>query len=297
MRQVALEAKTVIVGCGDVGCRIAKALIADHTAPTDINACVRSEQAAKRCTELGMVVHRMDFDDSGTSLNLEFLAGAKVYYLVPPQPEGEEDLRSRNIISQLKIQRVQPSKVVLISTTGVYGDCGGEWVTEETPTKPQTERGRRRLHAEHFWRSWSIEQSIALNTLRVPGIYANSRIPRARIARQTPVVRSEECGFTNRVHADDLARIAIAAMQKEIAGEVFNCSDGAPGKVSDYLQAAAAVVGLPALPEISLEQAQQTLSVGMLSYLGESRRISNTKMLQKLKVALLYPDFRIGLRH
>ena len=297
MLQTDSHAQTVIVGCGDVGRRIAKALIADKLSPAAITGCVRTEVAAGRCAEHGIAVQTMDLDNIEAELDLGFLQSANVYYLVPPQPRGNADLRSKYFIERLVAQGVQVAKVVLISTTGVYGDCGGEWVTEQSLAKPQTERAQRRLDAEHSWRNWSVAHSVPMNILRVPGIYANSRIPRERIAKQTPVVRSQDCGFTNRIHADDLARIAIAAMQQHIAGEVFNSSDGAPGKLSDYLQAAAAVVGLPALPEISLEEAQQMLSAGMLSYLGESRRISNAKVLEQLKVALLYPDYRIGLRH
>jgi len=133
--------------------------------------------------------------------------------------------------------------------------------------------------------------------LRVPGIYANSRLPVERIKKRTPVVEARECGFTNRIHADDLAEVAIAAMRIAGAGEIFNVTDGTPGKISDYLQAAALALGEQPLPEVSMAEAQTMLSVGMLSYLGESRKISNSKMLKELKVVLRYPDFREGIKY
>ena len=216
---------------------------------------------------------------------------------MPPQKNGDHDQRSRRFIKSLSENRIVPIKLVLISTTGVYGDAAGEWVTETTAVNPTTERARRRLDSEQQWFKWGSKQNVPVVILRVPGIYAFSRIPRDRIAHLTAVVRSSECGFTNRIHADDLAAAMMAAMRYGRAGEIYNISDGTPGKISDYLQAAACVLGLPALPEIARAQAENELSTGMLSYLSESRKISNHKMLDQLKVTLRYPDFNEGLKH
>jgi nucleoside-diphosphate-sugar epimerase len=207
------------------------------------------------------------------------------------------DTRSRRVIELLRKQGLRPKKIVLISTTGVYGDYDGEWVTEKSITKPQTERGQRRLDSEQQWLTWCEDYKVEINVLRVPGIYAFSRIPRQRLDNETPVVRAQESGYSNRIHADDLAMVAVTAMRKPIAGEIFNVTDGSPGKIAEYLQAACVVLGLPPLAEISMRQAETELSSGMLSYLSESRKISNQKMLSKLNVTLTYPDFRIGLRH
>lgn len=283
---------TVIVGYGDVGQRIARQLSREQGSD-QIIALSRSTGADSSMANL--VPFQYDLDQPLT-LPASFNS-AKLYYLVPPQKQGDTDQRSRSLIARLNAQEIQPNKVVLISTTGVYGDCQGEWVTEETATNPQTDRGKRRQDSEQQWRQWSQEAGVPLNILRVPGIYAFSRIPRQRLERGTPVVRAEECGYTNRIHADDLATVAIAAMDSALEGEVFNVTDGTPGKISEYLQEAARTLGLAPLPEIGMAEAQELLSTGMLSYLSESRRISNSKMLEKLSVALAYPDFRVGLRH
>ncbi|NNC99597.1 MAG: SDR family NAD(P)-dependent oxidoreductase [Gammaproteobacteria bacterium] len=287
--------RAVIAGCGDIGRRIAGQLLGSGYRPEQILACVSTEQSADQCREMGLPVLIFDLDLT-PDLPIEVDA-AELYYLVPPQKQGQQDLRSRVFTTAMTEQGLTPGKIVLISTTGVYGDCQGEWVTELSPLKPATDRGLRRLDAEQQWRQWSRAADVGLNILRVPGIYAHSRIPHKRLANAEPVVRPEECGYSNRIHADDLAQVAIAAMCLPEADEVFNATDGAPGKISEYLQAAAQVAGLPPLPEISMQTARQQLSAGMLSYLGESRKISNRKMLQQLKVALRHPDFRTGLRH
>ena len=289
------DPQAVIFGCGDVGRRIARQLIRSGCQASRILALVKSEQGVASCEELGVPILRTDLDQSVVLPSR--VKNSELYYLVPPQKSGIEDLRSRALIEAMLQQDLKPCKVVLISTTGVYGDSGGAWVTEKSPTRPKTARGKRRLSSEQQWMSWSQAQAVDLNVLRVPGIYAHSRIPRERLQQAAPVVCAEQSGYSNRIHAQDLASVAIAAMQQSVVGEVFNVTDGSPGKISEYLQEAAAVAGLPPLPEISMQEAEQQLSPRMLSYLGESRKISNQKMLDTLKVALRYTDFRTGLRH
>jgi len=284
----------VIIGCGDVGQRIVGQLLFDGAMASSITGVVRSHDSANAVDALGVSCQKIDFDQIGNDLSL--LKDAHCFYLVPPQTSGVTDQRSRNLITELEKQNVSPKKVVLISTTGVYGDCNGEWVTEQSLAQPQTERGQRRLDSEQQWLNWAEGHSIPILVLRVPGIYANSRIPRERIIKRTPVVKASECGFTNRVHADDLAMIAMTAMNSNRDKEVYNATDGTPGKISDYLQTACRILGHKSLPEISMEEAKKELSSGMLSYLSESRKISNKKMLDQLEVTLRYPNYVEGLK-
>lgn len=285
--------KQVIFGCGDIGRRISKQLIDSGVSTDEILAYVK--QSTEQAKRLDIKVFSVDLDSEPVKLN--GCQAAQVYYTIAPQKEGTEDLRSRNLIQSLQQQAIRFQRLVLISTTGVYGDCEGEWVNEESNTEPQTERGQRRLDSERQWLTWGVSQNMDVVILRVPGIYAHSRLPRARIEKKIPVVRAQECGFTNRIHADDLADACIQAMKYGRAGHIYNITDGTPGKISEYLQTAAQVLGLPPLPEITMQQAQGILSSAMLSYLGESRKISNAKMLADLKVNLRYPDFREGVKH
>jgi len=287
------SAHNVILGCGDIGRRLVHLLLANKERPKDIIGFVNSDSSQAASNALGITVHKIDLDNLSDDLNV--CDQAQLYYTVAPQKQGVQDLRSRAVIKVFNQESIKPEKVVLISTTGVYGDCNGEWVTENSPAQPKTERGQRRLDSEQQWLTWGETQGVEVVVLRVPGIYAFSRLPRERIAKGIPVVKPSECGFTNRIHADDLALICKIAMQRGSGGEVFNATDGQPGKISEYLQEAAKVLGSEPLPEISMRQAQSELSPGMLSYLGESRKISNEKMLDELEVVLRYPDFKLGI--
>ena len=110
------------------------------------------------------------------------------------------------------------------------------------------------------------------------------------------MIKQELAPWTNRVHADDLVSIIIAAMEHDHPSEVYNVTDGQAGNMTDYFNRVAEAAGLPLPPLIDLDQAKKQLSPGMLSYLGESRRISNEKMLRELGVVLQYPTLDSGLR-
>lgn len=287
--------KHLIFGCGDVGRRIVQFLVEDGVGPQDINGFVNSQDSKTKAFDMGVKTEVIDLDCLDDDLSI--CHKSQMYYTIAPQKNGHEDRRSNAVIKQFEANGIRPAKVVLISTTGVYGDCDGEWVDEKSETNPQTDRGKRRLSSEQQWLEWGSGNSISVSILRAPGIYANSRIPKQRIAKRIPVVSPDECGFSNRVHADDLARACTLVMNKAVHADIFNATDGKPGKITEYLQAAASVLGMPPLPEISMTQAKEELSEGMLSYLSESRKISNRKLIEELGYELLYPDFRVGLRH
>jgi len=287
--------QSVILGCGDIGRRVINGLLSQGHNDTDIIGLVNSLESTEQCAKLGVIGLRFDLDK--LNRNLSFCARSQVYYMIAPQKSGSTDNRTNALLNHFTEAEIKPEKVVLISTTGVYGDCDGDWVTEKSDTNPQTERGKRRLDSEQQWLKWGKANHVPVVILRVPGIYAYSRLPRERIEKGVPVVRSEECGYTNRIHADDLALMCIAAMRKGRSSEIFNATDGTPGKISEYLQEAAKALNLKPLPEISMAEGQATLSSGMLSYLNESRKISNEKILNTLNIDLRYPDFRDGIKY
>ena len=188
-----------------------------------------------------------------------------------------------------------PRRIVYISTSAVYGDCQGAWITESQAVNPATARGHRRLDAEQQLRAWCSARNTQWILLRVPGIYGPGKLPLARIRKGTPVLREEDSPFTNRIHADDLAAVCVAAMHSTQANTIYNVSDGHPSNMTDYFFSVADAAGLPRPPTVSRKESQRVLSAGMLSFLNDSRRMSNSKMLDELAVTLLYPDLGAGL--
>ncbi len=223
------------------------------------------------------------------------LHGSDVYYLVAPQGGGRSDYRMLNFCRRLHSKN-KPKRLVYISTSGVYGDCGGAVVTEETPINPQTARAQRRASAEQQLQEQAKKLGFALVILRVTGIYGPGRLPVARILQGHPVLKIEEASFTNRIHALDLVRICLAAMEKGEDGDIFNVCDGQKSSMTEYFTAVADLHKLPRPKQISMEEAEREMNPLMLSYLKESRRMDNRKMREKLGIELLYPTLDEGLK-
>jgi nucleoside-diphosphate-sugar epimerase len=283
--------RVLIIGCGDIGRRVAK-LAGDQGVP--VSALVRPGKSAEELKELAIRAIPGDLDEPASLRNLP-TQEAVLFYFAPPPGGGVTDPRMRAFCTAIR-SGDEPRKVVYISTSGVYGDCGSAAVTEETPVNPQTARARRRVDAETVLGQWGEERNVAVVILRVTGIYGPGRLPVTYIESGHPVLSEQEAPFTNRIHADDLARICLAAAERGEAGDIFNVSDGRPGTMTQYFNAVADILGLPRPPQVSLAEAGLVMKPLMLSYITESRRMDNRKMLAKLGVKLLYPTLEEGLR-
>ena len=291
-----MKNKIAIVGCGDVGLRIAQRLRISGVTMQKILPIVRSEASQKQLLVDFSETIRLDLDKEHKVAQTLLSEISELYYLVPPQKSGDYDLRSQQILKLLANYGTSLRRIVLISTTGVYGDCQGEYVTEETPLNPTTPRSQRRADMEKQWLSFAKQQQCILSVLRVPGIYSFSRLPRKRLEAQAPIVDPEECGFTNRIHADDLAMICTNVMSKQTGTDIYNATDGKPGKMSQYFIDVAEFLGLAKPQVMSFAEAEEIVTTEMMSYLRESRKISNKKLLATFKLKLVYTDYREGMR-
>ncbi len=279
----------LIFGCGHLG-----RLVAARRRETGRESLgvVRTSASLERLQELGFRSRQADLD--APDLPELPLENSNLFYFIPPPKSGDLDTRVQRLISEFK-QQGNPHRIVYLSTTGVYGDCHGEWVTEQRPVNPVVSRAKRRWDAECRFREWSSATGAELVLLRVAGIYGPGKLPLERLRKGLPLVRVEESPWTNRIHISDLVQVCLVAMDRGQNGEVYNASDGSPGTMIDYFTQIAALAGLPPPPAITLAQAQEKLSAGMLSYMRESRRLDNSKIRGELGVTLEYPNLEQGL--
>ena len=282
-----------IAGCGHIGKLLAQQLLKKKI---PVTAYVSSDTSQAECKKRNIACDIIDLDtDLDKALQNINLAGHRLIYLVPPPCNGKTDTRITNYLQA--IEKHKPEKFVLISTTGVYGNCKGAWVDEKTPLNPTADRAFRRANAEQQVQQFCQRLSIPLVILRVPGIYGPGKIPLARIKSGQPIVNKQGSPFTNRIHADDLVTICQQALLNPKITGIYNVSDGHPGTMYDYFVGVAAAMNLPVPPAISLEEARHQLSEGMLSYMAESRRINNKKLLKDFALVLQYPELQAGLKH
>ncbi len=239
--------------------------------------------------------------DTGVNLDrpdaLHSVAGwaDAVLHCAPPPGTGSGDPRTANLLAALEAGGILPSRLVYISTSGVYGDCGGALVEEARAVNPQSDRAARRVDAERMLQAWGERHEVAIVVLRAPGIYAAERLPIERLRQGTPVLAEPDDVYTNHIHADDLARIARASLEPTAPAGVYNACDDTHLKMGDWFDLLADRLGLPRPPRISRSEAAGRIPAPLLSFMGESRRLSNRKMKEVLGVKLAFPTVFEGV--
>jgi nucleoside-diphosphate-sugar epimerase len=275
--------RVLLIGCGDVAMRTADLL----RRRARLYGLTRRPDDIHRLRAHGVVPIVGDLDRLATLARLR-LAPYAVLDFAPPPPEGRDDPRTRKLVAALARARSIPQRFVYISTSGVYGDCAGAQVDEMRPRCAQTPRARRRVDAEDRLRDWAKRYDVGLAILRVPGIYAATRLPLERLRQGTPALAHDDDIYTNHIHADDLARATVAAMFHAMPNRAYNVSDDAQMKMGGWFDAVADAFHLPRPPRVSWEEAEQRIAPILLSFMSESRRLSNDRMKRELRVRLRY---------
>jgi len=282
--------RLLIIGCGNVGLRVALLLRARYR----IYALTHSAERLSALRRNGLMPLLGDLDQPDTLAGLPGLAH-DVIHLAPPPPQGGTDTRTAHLIAALARARSLPQHFIYISTSGVYGDCSGALVDETSPLRPQTDRARRRADAERRLREWGARTGVRVSILRVPGIYAADRLPVARIERGTPALLPQDDAYVNHIHADDLASMVVAALHRGQANRSYNASDDAPQKMGDYFDLVADRFLLPRPPRVTRAEASSVIPENLYSFMSESRRLINGRIKQELRVRLRYPTVREGI--
>jgi nucleoside-diphosphate-sugar epimerase len=218
-------------------------------------------------------------------------------HCAPPPASGDTDTRTANLLAALADARILPGRIVYVSTSGVYGDCGGERVDELRPIAPLTARAKCRVDAEQRLAAWCAQHRAALVVLRAPGIYAEDRLPLASLREGAPVLRAEDDVHTNHIHADDLARAAVRALEDDAPPGVYNIADDSELRMADWMDLVAARHGLPRPPRLPRVEIERSVPPERYSFMSESRRLDNTRMKCVLGLRLRYPTVYEGLAH
>lgn len=285
--------RVLLVGCGDVGVRVA-ALMRGRVR---LMALTSSPQRMADLRRRGITPLLGNLDKPQTLARLSALA-TRVVHLAPPPSVGLSDPRTQ-ALTQVLAQRCPPKSLVYGSTSGVYGDCQGAWVAETQATQADSERARRRVDAEAWVRAFGRASGVVASVLRIPGIYAPDReggTPRGRLLKGMPVLQAQEDVYTNHIHADDLARACVLALWRGKPLRIYNVNDDSHLKMGDYYDLAADIYDLPRPPRVSRSVAMGQLSPMVLSFMGESRRLVNDRMKLELGLRLRYPTVDRGLR-
>jgi len=252
----------------------------------------------------------------GTSRSPDKKAGAPVQMLVfdgiNPSPELREAISSTShllisaapgdagdpVLAALADSIAAASKlqsIVYLSSLGVYGDHGGAWIDETTPTIPPHTRGAARVDAELAWRALGRQRNTAVAILRLGGIYGPGQNAFVRLLAGRAHRIDKPGHVSNRIHVADIAQAIDAALARRFDG-IVNITDGEPAPPADQIEFAAKLLGIAPPPLLSLDEARRTLSPFLMSFYDGCARVRNDKLKSALGVTLRYPDYRVGLQ-
>jgi nucleoside-diphosphate-sugar epimerase len=272
--------RLLIVGCGDVGMRLIPLLRSRFR----VFALTSQSERLSELRSAGVIPILGNLDSPQSLYRLKGLADI-VVHLAPPPLQGSLDRRTRNLVAILP----RHGRLVYVSTTGVYGDCKGAYFDETRPIAPVNARAERRVDAERVLRRWARHHEGRLSILRVPGIYAADRLPLERLRQGTPALLDSDDVYTNHIHADDLAQIIALALFRAQPLRVYHTVDDSALKMGDYFDQVATAFKLPLPPRVPRAELSKQVTPVLLSFMSESRRLSNERMKTELGVRLRWP--------
>ncbi len=216
------------------------------------------------------------------------------HVLVSAPPDKGGDPVLLQCAGALSARAEQFDWVGYLSTVGVYGDRGGDWVDETSELRAETDRGRARIAAEAEWLGYWHDTGLPVQVFRLAGIYGPGRGPFAKVRAGTARRIVKEGQVFSRIHVEDIASVLEASIQRPHAGAIYNVCDDEPAPPEDVIEHAAKLLGVPVPPAVPFGEAD--LSPMARSFYAESKRVSNARIKKELRVELAYPSYREGLK-
>lgn len=279
--------KRLVIGCGFVGLPLARRWQRDGD---EVFATTRSEARASEFLEMQLHPIVLDTMDASTVEQLQNLHFDTVIIAVGMDRARYDDVYQvyvKGLENVLKNLCDSTAQVIYVSSTGVYGDFGGDWVDESSRTEPQRDGGKACLAAEQVLKESKFSDRGTV--LRMAGLYGNERIPTKSTVESKQWNRLSPTGYLNLIHVDDAVGAICAVSSKKLVGETFLVSDSAPTLRREYYQYLADMFGLGPIPW------DETATADPNSRGSSSKRISNRKLLKQTNLELKHPDFRSGL--
>lgn len=276
----------LILGAGYSGMAIARAMA---PTATSVAGTTRTVEKAAKLEKAG--IRPILFDGETISDELAIALGQATHLIqsIAPGRDGDPMFRA----SSPDLAQLAPNLqwIGYLSTVGVYGDHGGEWVTEDMLRKPVSERSVERVEAEDSWIAFGVRQNIPVAVLRLAGIYGPGRNAFCNLANGTARRLIKPGQVFNRIRVEDIGAATLFLANNGTSG-VFNITDNEPAPPQDVVAEAARLMGVEPPPEIPFDQAE--LSPMARSFYGENKRVSNARM-RAIGFDFAYPDYRVSL--
>ena len=236
-------------------------------------------------------IEYFDFFEEQSKIEEQILSSKAVLISIPPSGKCDPVLEKYGEVFK---EAGNLGWVGYLSSTSVYGNFNGKWVSEDTNPLPTTTLGQNRLFAERKWEKVADRYNLPIIRFRISGIYGPDRNPLERIKKRTQRIILKENQIFNRVHIDDLCKILYRSINSPRLGRVYNIADNEPSTSEEFISEAARLLSYSEPERVNISDAN--LSGMALSFYADSKRVSNKKIVKDLGYTFKYPSFKEGLK-
>jgi hypothetical protein len=209
---------------------------------------------------------------------------------IPPTEEG--DLVIKNFSKFIENSKVK--WITYLSATSIYGDHKGEWVDEDSKTKPTSKNGIARLAAESSWLSLKMNKNIPVQIFRLSGIYSNESNTLTRLKSGTAKLINKKDHYFSRIHVDDISNLLFKSLSQFKSGEIYNVSDDKPTSSEEVTLYGAKILGIKNIKKIEVNEIE---SLVLKNLYKDSKKVSNKKIKKYFNYSLKFPTYVEGLNY
>ena len=239
-------------------------------------------------------INYTSFQFEGDDYDIELIKNLEKsdHILVSIPPREGTDLVIKNFSNI--IENCNAKWITYLSATSVYGDHKGEWVNEESKTKPITSNGIDRLSAEKLWLSLNLNKKIPLQIFRLAGIYSNKSNILVRLKSGKAKIVNRKNNFFSRIHVEDIANILFESLSKFKPGEIYNISDDKPSSSEEVTLYGVKLLNMDKPKIIELKDIESEM---LKNFYKDSKKVSNKKMKSFFEYDLKFPSYIEGLNY
>jgi nucleoside-diphosphate-sugar epimerase len=257
----------------------------------EASGATRNPEAARAWRRNGVGAWAVEDPAAQSALEAALRGAETLLVSAPPDENGDPALQR---FGAAIAAAPALTRVVYLSSVGVYGDRGGDWVDESSAPRPSSPRAARRLAAERQWRTLGERRGAAVDVLRLAGIYGPGRNALLKLQRGEARRIVKPAQVFNRIHVDDIAAVAVRLIEAGGSGGIWNVADEAPAPPEDVIVFAAELLGVVPPPTEDFVSARLTPMAR--SFYDDNRRVDVGKLRRELGYRWLYPTYREGLR-
>ena len=214
------------------------------------------------------------------------------HILVSIPPEEQEDLVVKNFSKFIEDSKAK--WITYLSATSVYGDHKGEWVNENSLTKPTSFNGISRLKAENAWLLLQMNKNLSVQIFRLSGIYSNEKNILVRLKLGTAKLINKKNHYFSRIHVQDIANILFKSLSKFKSGEIYNLADDKPSSSKDVMLYGAKLLNIKDLKKIKFNEIESEI---LKNFYKDSKKVSNQKIKNYFSYNFKFPTYVEGLNY